>query len=435
MQEKIISFESLGLNKLLLQAIHEKGYNNPTRIQKKIIPLTIAGHDVLGIAPTGTGKTAAYILPALMKLKYARGGHPNVLILGPTRELVIQIDNEIAQLSRYMNIRHTAIFGGTGLRNQINQIREGVDILVATPGRFMDLYLRGEIFTREINTLILDEADKMMDMGFLPQIQKILEVIPHKKRQNLLFSATMPEKVEELSREFLEFPEKVEIAPQATPAETINQILYKTPNLKTKINLLTWLLQDKQLFSRVIIFTKTKVTANNIYKYLLRKVDTSIRVIHANKAQNTRINAINDFKDGKFRLLISTDVTARGIDISEVSHVINFDVPVVYEDYVHRIGRTGRATLSGEAITFVNPPDEYHIRAIEKIIRQKIKEETIPENIIIPNTEFWEKQQMEREIDRIKRKLDPDFKGAFHKKKKKVKRSQKRYISKGKKGK
>jgi ATP-dependent RNA helicase RhlE len=287
----------------------------------------------------------------------------------------------------------------------------------------MDLYKQGIIYTRQINTLILDEADKMMDMGFMHQIRDILEVIPSKKRQNLLFSATMPENVEKLSEEFLEFPEKVEIAPQATTAETITQRMYKTPNLKAKIDLLAWLFQNREKYTRVIVFTKTKEAAHNVFKYIERKVDKHVRVIHANKGQNTRINAINDFKEGKYRILITTDVTARGIDIHEVSHVINFDVPVVYEDYVHRIGRTGRATLSGEAISFVNEPDEFHIAEIEKIICQKIKMETLPDSVTVSETEFWEKQQLAREIDQIKRKLDPDFKGAFHEKKKKKKKN------------
>ena len=379
----------------------------------------MAGHDVLGIAPTGTGKTAAYLIPSIMKLKFTQGDHPRVLILGPTRELIIQINKEISDLTAYLDIRHTAIYGGVGPKTQIKEIQSGLDILVATPGRFMDLYKRGALYTRQIKILVLDEADKMMDMGFMPQIRSILEVIPVKKRQNLLFSATMPEKVEKLSEEFLEFPEKVEIAPQATTAKTITQTKYKTPNIKAKINLLTHLLHDREEYNRVIIFTKTKDTANNVYKYLERKVDKSIRVIHANKGQNTRINSMNDFKSGKYRILVTTDVTARGIDIHEVSHVINFDVPVVYEDYVHRIGRTGRAAHLGTGVTFVNPPDEYHIEAIEKLIRQEIPEETLPEDIEIPETEYWEKQQMDREIDHIRKKLDPDFKGAFHEKKRK----------------
>jgi len=421
MPEETSSFESLGLNKFLLNAVKEKGYITPTEVQRKVIPLTKAGHDILGIAPTGTGKTAAYLIPLILKLKYTQGDHPRALILGPTRELILQINKEISDLTAYIDLRHAAIFGGVGPKTQVEEIRNGLDILTATPGRFLDLYRRGEIYTRQIKTLIFDEADKMMDMGFIPQIRNILEVIPAKKRQNLLFSATMPEKVEKLSEDFLEFPEKVEVAPQSTTAETVTQIMYQTPNLKTKINLLTHLLQDQENFNRVIIFTKTKETANNVFKYLERKVDDSIRVIHANKGQNTRINAINDFKSGSFRLLVTTDVTARGIDITEVSHVINFDVPVIYEDYVHRIGRTGRAKLSGNAITFVTPADKHHMQAIETLIQQDIPEETIPDSIEIPETEFWEKQKMDREIDKTKRKLDPDFKGAFHEKKRKTK--------------
>ena len=225
MSKETSLFKSLGLSKFLLQAVAEKGYIEPTPVQKKVIPLTNAGHDVLGIAPTGTGKTAAYLIPLLLKLKFAQSDHPRALILGPTRELIIQIDKELNELTTYIDIRHTAIYGGVGIKNQIKEIQAGIDILVATPGRFMDLYKQGEIFTRQIKTLVLDEADKMMDMGFMPQVRRILEVIPSKKRQNLLFSATMPEKVEILAGEFLDFPEKVEIAPQASTAITITQTM------------------------------------------------------------------------------------------------------------------------------------------------------------------------------------------------------------------
>lgn len=412
------SFSDFKLNKQILQAIEDLGFQEPTPIQEKTIPLALAGHDLMGIAQTGTGKTAAFVLPILMKVKYAQENDPRALILAPTRELALQISDEIEKLTTYTDIRHLTLLGGVGMKAQIEALQKGVDIIVATPGRMMDLYLKGELILKQIKTLVLDEADRMMDMGFMPQLRQILEVVPQKK-QKLLFSATMPEKVVELSEEFLEFPEVVEITPSATPAETVEQHLFLVPNLKTKINLLHHFLQDLETFNRVLVFTRTKKNADNVFKFLDRKFkDDEIRVIHANKAQNTRINAMEAFKRGEVRVLVSTDVSARGIDVSLVSHVINFDVPYQYEDYVHRIGRTGRALQEGVAMTFVNEAEEYHIKKIEEIIKLDIPKAEIPEEVEITETPFDEKQIMLREIDRQKRKENPDFKGAFHEKKK-----------------
>lgn len=424
MAESIERFDQLKLNKQILNAINEAGYQEPSPIQTKAIPLILAGHDVLGIAQTGTGKTAAFVLPLLMKLKYAQGQHLRALILAPTRELAIQIDENIKKYLIYLDIRHTVIYGGTGAKIQMEAVESGIDILTATPGRFMDIYRRGIIKTKQINTLVIDEADKMMDMGFMPQIRQILEVIPI-KRQNLLFSATMPENVLKLSEEFLEFPVKAEVTPQASIVDTITQKLYEVPNFITKINLLGLLL-EKEEFSRVIIFVKTKTNADNVFKFIDRKISDSVRVIHGNKGQNTRLNSINDFKNGEIKVLVATDVAARGIDVTLVSHVINFDVPLIYEDYVHRIGRTGRANNEGIAITFVNEAEKHHIGEIERIIGKEINLLPIPEGVVIEKTPFEEKQTMLREIDFRRRKEDPDYKGAFHDKKNKKFKSSKK---------
>jgi ATP-dependent RNA helicase RhlE len=414
----IVTFDDFNLNRQLLNAIADAGYETPSPIQQQAIPLVLQGHDVLGIAQTGTGKTAAYLLPLLMRIKYAQGQHPRALILAPTRELVMQIDAAISELAKYTDLRHIALFGGLGPKAQIAALQKGVDIIVATPGRFMDLYLRGEIFVKQFSTLILDEADKMMDMGFMPQINRILEVIP-RKRQNLLFSATFPPRVEKLSENFLEAPIRVEVTLQATTAERVEQSIYELPNFRAKINLLEYLVKEAEEFQRGMVFVRSKEAADNIYKFLKRKVvtDEEVRVIHANKGQNTRINSMEAFKEGKVRILIATDVAARGIDVTQVSHVVNFDVPLIYEDYVHRIGRTGRANQEGKAITFVTMADEYHIAKIEKIIRLTIPRASIPEAVEIPETPFEEKQEMLREIDNQRRREDPDFKGAFHEKK------------------
>ncbi len=411
------TFDNFKLNKQLVSATVEAGYETPTLIQQKAIPLILAGHDVLGIAQTGTGKTAAFTLPLLMKIKYAQGVHPRALVLAPTRELVMQITENIKTLSINTDIRTLAIYGGLGPKTQIEAIEAGVDVLVSTPGRLLDIYTKGALVLKEIKTLVMDEADKMMDMGFMHQIRSILEVIPV-KRQNLLFSATMPEKVVRLSEEFLEFPEVVEVTPQSSTVDAITQVRYEVPNMRTKLALLEYLFNENADFKRVIIFAKTKSTADNIYKFLDRKVEKSVRVIHANKGQNTRINAMEAFKTGEIRILVTTDVASRGIDISMVSHVINFDVPIIYEDYVHRIGRTGRANQLGAALTFQTPADIYHIEAIEKMIKQSIPQKPMPAGITIASTPFDEQQLMDRDLDTQRKRMDPDFKGAFHEKKK-----------------
>lgn len=410
------SFENFNLNKQLVDAIAEAGFETPTEIQQKCIPLLLGGQEVIGIAQTGTGKTAAYLLPVLMKIKFATGTDPRALILAPTKELTLQIADHATQLARYTDLRIVALYGGVGPKLQIAQLAAGADILIATPGRFMELYFKGEVNTKLIKTLVLDEADRMMDMGFMPQLRRLLEILPN-KRQNALFSATFHEKVERLSSEFLEFPVKVEITPQATAAKQVGQALYMLPNLKTKINFLEMLLADAETFNRVLIFTRTKEVANNIYRYLERKELGPIKVIHSNKGQNTRINAINEFKEGGLRILVSTDVTARGIDVVRVSHVINFDVPILYEDYVHRIGRTGRAFQEGAAITFATPAEAYHISKIEKLIREKIPVKPLPATLEVAETPPREAKAMAKEIDWQKRKEDPTFQGAFHERK------------------
>lgn len=404
------------LNKQLLDAVVDAGFTNPTEVQEKCIPLILGGQQVIGIAQTGTGKTAAYLLPVLMKAKFAQGTDPRVLILVPTKELVVQVAAQVAALSKYTDLRTVHLYGGVGPKTQIDNIKAGVDIIVATPGRFLELYQRNELAPKQIKTLVLDEADRMLDMGFMPQLRKIFEVIPS-KRQNLLFSATFPQRVERLSQEFLEFPVRVEITPPATVPTKVEQELYWVPNSRTKINFLEYVLQDKEAFNRVMVFARTKDAANDIFKFIERKGYGPAKVVHSNKGQNSRINAVTEFKEGKLRVLVSTDVASRGIDVTNVSHVINFDVPIVYEDYVHRIGRTGRAFQSGKAITLVTDSEKYHIDKIQKIIREKIPIKKLPDQVLVAETPREELQDMAREIDRQKRYEDPEFKGAFHEKK------------------
>lgn len=410
-----MTFEELKLTRQFLDAVKELGYESPSEIQEKVIPRVLGGQDVIGIAQTGTGKTAAYVLPLLQLLKYPQGDEPRALILVPTKELVVQVEEQIQSLCKYTELRYVALYGGVGPKTQIEIIKKGVDIIVATPGRFLEIYAKRVIIPKKIKHVVLDECDRMMDMGFWPQLREIQEKLPQKKQQ-LLFSATFPERVERIADNFLLFPSRVEVTPQATPATTVEQRVYMVPNFKTKLNLLMHLLEGDEM-KRVMVFVRTKTDATTMGKFMARSNVGEIRFLHSNIGQNSRMNAIKDFKDGNVRILVSTDVTARGIDVFEVSHVVNFQVPGHYEDYVHRIGRTGRAFKTGVAISFVDQSEEYHLANIQKIIRQTIPVFEIPEAVKIEKTEPEEKQDHAREMDRQKRLDDPDFKGAFHEKK------------------
>jgi ATP-dependent RNA helicase RhlE len=410
-----MTFEELKLTRQFLDAVNELGYESPSEIQEKVIPRVLGGQDVIGIAQTGTGKTAAYVLPLLQLLKYPQGDEPRALILVPTKELVVQVEEQIQSLCKYTELRYVALYGGVGPKTQIDIIKKGVDIIVATPGRFLEIYAKRVIIPKKIKHVVLDECDRMMDMGFWPQLREIQEKLPQKKQQ-LLFSATFPERVERIADNFLLFPSRVEVTPQATPATTVEQRVFMVPNFKTKLNLLMHLLEGDEM-KRVMVFVRTKADATSMGKFMERSNVGEIRFLHSNIGQNSRMNAIKDFKEGNVRILVSTDVTARGIDVFEVSHVVNFQVPGHYEDYVHRIGRTGRAFKTGVAISFVDQSEEYHLTNIQKIIRQTIPVFEIPEVVKIEKTDPEEKQDHAREIDRQKRLDDPDFKGAFHEKK------------------
>lgn len=409
------TFEDLKLTRQFLNAIEDAGYTSPTEIQVKAIPRILAGQDVIGIAQTGTGKTAAYLLPLLQTLKYAQGADARCLILVPTKELVVQVERSLVELAAYTDLRWVALFGGIGPKAQIEKLKSGVDVIIATPGRFLELYSKGEIGVKKIKHVVLDECDRMMDMGFWPQLRDVQEKLPQKKQQ-LLFSATFPEKVERLADNFLLFPTRIEVTPPATPASTVEQQLYEAANFRTKLSLLEHLLRDESL-RRVMLFVSTKEIASNIFKYFERKQIGEMRMMHSNKGQNARINAIDDFKSGDVRLLISTDVSARGIDVFEVSHVINFNIPTHYEDYVHRIGRTGRAFKTGVAISFMDPSESYHVRKIQQLIKQTIQRLPLPSEVEQFETPKPEFQDQMREIDRQKRIENPEFKGAFHEKK------------------
>jgi ATP-dependent RNA helicase RhlE len=415
---RMVTFEDLKISKSVLKAIEELGFTEPTPIQEKVIPVIRSGVDVLGIAQTGTGKTAAYLIPVIVKLVKAEGNEPRAVVLVPTRELAIQVGDDLLDLTRFSNIRTAAVYGGIGWTKHAELIKPGIDILVATPGRLWDLYRAGAVSLKKIKTLVIDEADRMLDIGFMPQIRNFLEILPQ-KRQNLLFSATFNEKVETMSHEFLDFPERVEIAPSATPAMRVEQFYYQVPNFQTKLNLINYLLRDEEIYSRVIVFVGTKENAEHVFKIIKRRSEGEKRILHSNKGQSARLNAINAFKNGEVRVLITTDVSARGIDVDSVSHVINFDLPQSHEDYVHRIGRTARANNTGTAISLINPAEELNLRKIEELIRMGITKLELPEDLEIVETRKDECQSQLREIDAQRRAADPTFKGAFHEKKRK----------------
>jgi len=367
-------FEDLNLIDPLLKAIKDRKYTEPTAIQGKAIPVILKRKDVMGVAQTGTGKTAAFSIPIIQlihKIESKSVGKPTMraLILTPTRELAIQIEENIEAYSKYTVVKQAVIFGGVKQYSQVQALRKGVHILVATPGRLLDLIGQGIISLKTIKVFILDEADRMLDMGFINDIKKILPMLP-KERQSLFFSATMPNNIVKLSRDILKNPEKIEVSPVSSTAETIQQYLYYT-NRTTKKNLLTHILRDDEI-DQVLVFSRTKRGADRIVKNLKKKKISSA-AIHGDKAQNQRQKALKQFKSGDIRVLVATDIAARGIDIDKLRYVINYDVPNVAETYVHRIGRSGRAGEEGIAIALCEPEENAFIRDIEKLIKQKIK--------------------------------------------------------------
>lgn len=407
-------FKDLNISKQILMALEEAGFEQPTSIQEQAFSVIRSGKDMIGIAQTGTGKTLAYLIPLLMKLHYAQGNYPRALVVVPTRELVVQVCESVELLTEFMDIRCVGIYGGTNIRTQQSAVFEGVDLLVATPGRFMDIYMNGIIRTAQIKTVVVDEADRLMDLGFMPQLRSILEVIPE-KHQTLLFSATFSASVDEMSREFLTpEPVRVETVAQATPVEHVSQFRYDVPNIATKINLLKLLLADREEFRRVMVFTETKKNADRIVEKLAESWTGELSVLHSNKAQNSRLNALKAFKEGRTRIMVSSDVAARGIDVQEVTHVINFDIPSIPEEYVHRIGRTARAGKEGTAISFVAEKEEEKFVAIEQLIHQEIELLDLPQNLEISDLLMDEERVQTANI--VYQRGKPKGGGAFHQK-------------------
>lgn len=371
-----MSFDSLGLSAPLLKAISKKGYTKPSTIQQKAIPLVIEGRDVLASAQTGTGKTAGFTLPILQILSQTKQLHRRpirALVLTPTRELAAQIYENVREYSEFIDFRSAVIFGGVNQNPQIRAIKGGLDLLVATPGRLLDLHNQGEISLANIEILVLDEADRMLDMGFLHDIKRIMALLPS-KRQNLLFSATFSKDIKKLANTILHNPVLVEAEPENTTAEKVNQRGYKVDRGR-KTELVIKLISEGD-WKQVLIFTRTKHGANKLSEKLVKK-GISSSAIHGNKTQNARTKALADFKSGKARVLVATDIAARGLDIPLLPHVINYELPNIAEDYVHRIGRTGRAGASGEAISLIDFEEYEYVRDIEKLLGHKLQSETV----------------------------------------------------------
>jgi ATP-dependent RNA helicase RhlE len=377
-----MTFDELNLNTPLLNALQDMGFERPTTIQAKAFSVVMSGRDVVGIAQTGTGKTIAYLLPYLRQWKYSKDKVPQILILVPTRELVAQVVDEIVKLGKYISISAVGVYGGSNINTQIATVSEGADILVATPGRLIDLTMKGVVKLKPIKKLVIDEVDEMLSLGFRSQLTMILDLLPL-KRQNILFSATMTDEVEALINQYFNQPIKVEAAPAGSPLSNINQVAFEVQNFNTKLNLLRLLLYNDAEMKKVLVFAATKQLADKLFADIAHLFHDQVGIIHSNKSQNHRFNSVKQFHEGNIRILIATDVVARGIDVSEVSHVINFDVPDVAENYVHRIGRTGRADKKGNAILFFTPKEMDAKAQLEALMNFDIPIEPLPENLIL----------------------------------------------------
>ncbi len=417
-----MKFTDFNLNTPLLNALEDVGLSESTPIQEKVYPVATNGKDLVGIAQTGTGKTIAYILPLLRNLKFSKQKHPRILVLVPTRELVEQVVGEFTKLTCYMNIRIAGVYGGTNMNTQKELIFQGLDVLVATPGRLIDLTMTGVLRLKAIQKLVIDEVDEMLNLGFKPQLERIFDLLPE-RRQNLMFSATLTFDVEELIKHYFYNPEKIEVAASGTPVERIFQYAYTVPNFYTKINLLVCLLDMHKDMDKVLVFVRSRSIADVLYQNLEEIFEKEVGVIHSNKSQNFRFRMVDEFMQGDLKILIATDLISRGLDVENVTHVINFDLPEEPEAYMHRIGRTGRAESEGVAISFVTQNDMDMWKEIESYMSKDVKMEELPEEVEISEL------QLDSEAPEIKGKaltrvpgFDTEKGAAFHEKKAKNKK-------------
>ena len=415
------TFEQFNLPKSVQKAIDDLGFVTPTPIQEKSFSVIMSGRDMMGIAQTGTGKTLAYLLPLLKLYKFTPTNTPKIVILVPTRELVVQVVDEIEKLTKYMSVKTLGIFGGVNINTQKKSVYEGIDILVGTPGRVMDLALDGVIRFDETQKLVIDEFDEMLNLGFRVQLTSILAMMSRTKRQNILFSATMTDEVDAILNDFFDFPEEVTLAASGTPLENITQITYNVPNFNTKVNLLTHLLQTDESMERVLVFVNNKKISDMLHQRIEEDFEGQFGVIHSNKSQNYRLSTMAAFQEGNLRGIITTDIMARGLDISDISHVINFEVPEFPELYMHRIGRTGRADATGTAISFITPREEEFKIQSELLMNMELDTALFPEEVEI-SIKLIEPEKDKQPIKFLLKKPKLDGEGAFHEKAKKNKK-------------
>ncbi|MBJ6367226.1 DEAD/DEAH box helicase [Snuella sedimenti] len=417
-----MTFQDLNLNTPLYNALEDLGFSTPTPIQEQAFNVIASGQDMVGIAQTGTGKTYGYMLPILKHLKFSTQVNPRVLILVPTRELVVQVVDDIEKLSKYINNRVLGVYGGTNINTQKQAVAEGADILVATPGRLYDLAVSRALQLKSIQKLVIDEVDVMLDLGFRHQLINIFDLLPE-RRQNIMFSATMTHDVDLLINDFFKSPQQVSIAVSGTPLENISQSRYQVPNFYTKVNLLTHLLRDTETFNKVLVFVAYKRMADRLFEQLDELFHEELCVIHSNKTQNYRLRSIEQFRSGHNRILIATDVMARGLDIDSISHVINFDTPEYPENYMHRIGRTGRAERKGQAILFSTEKEQAFVEAIEGLMNMPVPVMDFPESVTISTELIEEERPIIKEHNNPTKRRDEDAPGpAFHEKKDKNKK-------------
>ncbi len=390
------TFHDLNLSKQQLNALEDLGFITPTPIQEQSFSVIMSGKDMVGIAQTGTGKTFAYMLPIIRGLKYSEQQSPRVLILVPTRELVLQVVEEIEKLTKYINLRVLGVYGGANINTQKRAILDGQDIIVATPGRVYDLALSKALKTSDIKKIVIDEVDVMLDLGFRFQLMNIFEILPQ-KRQNIMFSATMTDDVEALINDYFTAPQKVSIAVSGTPLDNISQTTYDVENFYTKANLLSYLLKDKETYSKVLVFVSNKRRADLLFEVLNEDFNNELCIIHSNKTQNYRIRSIKQFESGENRILVATDVMARGLDIDEISHVINFDTPNFPENYMHRIGRTGRAKKEGKSILFTTAHEQEYRESIEQLMDYTIPKTPFPTEVEVSEKLTREERPEEKE--------------------------------------
>ncbi|MEW7279010.1 DEAD/DEAH box helicase [Aquimarina sp. 2201CG1-2-11] len=411
-----MAFQDLNLSTQLLNALDDLGFKTPTAIQEEAFSPVMSGKDVVGIAQTGTGKTYAYMLPILRMLSYSVQQNPRVLVLVPTRELVVQVIDEIEKLTTYINVRFTGVYGGTNINTQKQAVSQGLDIVVATPGRLYDLAASRALQLKSIQKLVIDEVDVMMDLGFRHQLMNIFDILP-KHRQNIMFSATMTEEVETLISDIFTSPQKVSIAKSGTPLENISQYGYKVTNFYTKVNLLEDILQDFDSYQKVLLFVGNKKMADRLFDRFEKTFPDQCAVIHSNKTQNYRLRSIEQFESGEHRILIATDVMARGLDIDDITHVINVDTPEYPENYMHRIGRTGRAQKQGTSLVLTTEKEEEYLEIIEDLMEMKVNQLDFPDHITISDELTPEEQPKVKEIYNPHKRPNDEIGAAFHEKK------------------